>query len=95
MTTAPAVAKTEPSRPTGSSGVPSPAPSASAAKAAVVAGGYQIQQNDTVQRFLDRYQQVGLDIAAVTAPEIALSIVAEFVAVRRNAASGAQAKAAA
>jgi xanthine dehydrogenase accessory factor len=29
---------------------------------------------------------VGLNIAAVTAPEIALSILAEFVAVRRNAA---------
>ena len=28
---------------------------------------------------------VGLNIAAVTAPEIALSILAEFVAVRRNA----------
>jgi xanthine dehydrogenase accessory factor len=28
---------------------------------------------------------VGLDIAAVTAPEIALSIIAEFVAVRRRA----------
>jgi xanthine dehydrogenase accessory factor len=28
---------------------------------------------------------VGLDIAAVTAPEIALSILAEIVAVRRNA----------
>jgi xanthine dehydrogenase accessory factor len=28
---------------------------------------------------------VGLDIAAVTAPEIALSIIAEIVAVRRNA----------
>jgi soluble lytic murein transglycosylase-like protein len=56
MTTAPAVAKTEPTRPTGSTGVPSLAPSASAAKAAVVAGGYQIQQNDTVQRFLDQFQ---------------------------------------
>jgi xanthine dehydrogenase accessory factor len=31
---------------------------------------------------------VGLDIAAVTAPEIALSILAEFVAVRRNAPLG-------
>src|ERR1700730_13413946 len=45
MTPAPAVARTEPIRPTGSSGVPSSAPSASAAKPAVVAGGYQIQQN--------------------------------------------------
>ena len=33
---------------------------------------------------------VGLDISAVTAPEIALSILAEFVAVRRNAALGAK-----
>ena len=31
---------------------------------------------------------VGLNIGAVTAPEIALSILAEFVAVRRNAQSG-------
>ena len=28
---------------------------------------------------------VGLSLAAVTAPEIAVSILAEFVAVRRNA----------
>jgi xanthine dehydrogenase accessory factor len=33
---------------------------------------------------------VGLNIEAVTAPEIAVSIVAEFVAVRRNAALGAR-----
>ena len=31
---------------------------------------------------------VGLNIEAVSAPEIALSILAEFVAVRRNAAIG-------
>ena len=56
MTPAPAVARTDPARPTGSSGVSSPAASASPAKSAVVAGGYQIQQNDTVQRFLDQFQ---------------------------------------
>ena len=33
---------------------------------------------------------VGLNIAAVTAPEIALSILAEFVAVRRNGALAAR-----
>jgi xanthine dehydrogenase accessory factor len=40
---------------------------------------------------------VGLDLAAVTAPEIALSIVAELVAVRRGAplASGRPARQAA
>ena len=32
---------------------------------------------------------VGLNIAAVTAPEIALSILAEVVAARRGAARGA------
>ena len=36
---------------------------------------------------------VGLDLAAVTAPEIALSILAEFVAVRRHAALAARAAA--
>jgi xanthine dehydrogenase accessory factor len=35
---------------------------------------------------------VGLDIEAVTAPEIALSILAQIVAVRRGAASGNRAK---
>ncbi len=36
---------------------------------------------------------VGLNIEAVTAPEIALSILAEFVAVRRNSSLGAKAAA--
>src|ERR1051325_523544 len=49
ITPAPAVARTDPPRPAASSGVPSPAPSGSSVRVAVVAGGYQIQQNDTVQ----------------------------------------------
>ncbi|OYV48908.1 MAG: xanthine dehydrogenase, partial [Acidocella sp. 20-58-15] len=35
---------------------------------------------------------VGLDIAAVTTPEIALSIIAEIVAVRRGGGLGSRAK---
>jgi xanthine dehydrogenase accessory factor len=35
---------------------------------------------------------VGLDIAAVTTPEIALSIIAEIVAVRRGGSLGSRAK---
>src|SRR6266436_8003751 len=49
-TPAPPVARTEPTRPGGS--VASTRPS----KAEVVAGSYQIRQNDTVQRFLDQFQ---------------------------------------
>ena len=51
-TPAPPVAKTEPARPVGS---PSASPRASK-PAGIVAGSYQIQQNDTVQRFLDQFQ---------------------------------------
>jgi soluble lytic murein transglycosylase-like protein len=51
-TPAPPVAKTEPARPVGSSSA-STSPSR---PAGVVAGSYQIQQNDTVQRFLDQFQ---------------------------------------
>ena len=50
-TPAPPVAKTEPARPVGAPSVP-PRPS----KPTIVAGSYQIQQNDTVQRFLDQFQ---------------------------------------
>jgi soluble lytic murein transglycosylase-like protein len=51
-TPAPPVAKTEPARPVESSSA-----SARPSKpAGVVAGSYQIQQNDTVQRFLDQFQ---------------------------------------
>ncbi len=51
-TDAPPVAKTEPARPVESSSA-----SARPSKpAGVVAGSYQIQQNDTVQRFLDQFQ---------------------------------------
>src|ERR1700730_6197275 len=51
-TPAPSVTKTEPARPVGS---PSASPRASK-PAGIVAGSYQIQQNDTVQRFLDQFQ---------------------------------------
>ena len=51
-TPAPPVAKTEPARPVGS---PSASPRTSK-PAGIVAGSYQIQQNDTVQRFLDQFQ---------------------------------------
>ena len=47
---APAVAKTEPARPVASS------VSARPSRPGAVAGSYQIQQNDTVQRFLDQFQ---------------------------------------
>src|SRR4029077_10528168 len=51
-TLAPAGAKAEPARPVESSSA-----SARPSKpAGVVAGSYQIQQNDTVQRFLDQFQ---------------------------------------
>jgi soluble lytic murein transglycosylase-like protein len=49
-TPVPPVAKTEPTRPVGSSASTRPS------KAEVVAGNYQIRQNDTVQRFLDQFQ---------------------------------------
>ena len=49
-TPAPPVARTEPTRPGGSSASTRPS------KAEVVAGSYQIRQNDTVQRFLDQFQ---------------------------------------
>jgi xanthine dehydrogenase accessory factor len=42
--------------------------------------------DDTIARL---HAPVGLDIAAVTAPEIALSVMAEIVAARRGAALGA------
>ena len=51
-TPAPPEAKTEPARPVGSASA-SPRPSK---PAGIVAGSYQIQQNDTVQRFLDQFQ---------------------------------------
>ena len=51
-TPAPPVAKTEPAGPVGS---PSASPRVSK-PAGIVAGSYQIQQNDTVQRFLDQFQ---------------------------------------
>jgi len=51
-TPAPPVAKTEPASPVGSASA-STRPSR---PAGVVAGSYQIQQNDTVQRFLDQFQ---------------------------------------
>jgi soluble lytic murein transglycosylase-like protein len=49
-TPAPPVARTEPTRPGESSASTRPS------KAEVVAGSYQIRQNDTVQRFLDQFQ---------------------------------------
>jgi len=48
---APPVAKTEPARSVGSSSA-----SARPSKTEAAAGSYQIQQNDTVQRFLDQFQ---------------------------------------
>ncbi len=39
---------------------------------------------------LARMQPVGLNIGAVTAPEIALAILGEIVAARRNAPLGAK-----
>jgi soluble lytic murein transglycosylase-like protein len=51
-TPVPPVAKTEPARPVGSP-LASPSPSK---PAGIVVGSYQIQQNDTVQRFLDQFQ---------------------------------------